>query len=166
MFAGIGVGVGHSAFPADVGASGQEYSPDPGFDNSAAWTTKVRCTVSGSALNYTGLAAPLCQGPAAATIVAGTYRASGVMTTGTGLHNVSVFVGGSPGFFTSNPGPFSVDIVVASVADQNIKFGGTSGGVSIMESCSVKLLAAAAPSETADSTTITADDSTITADRS
>jgi hypothetical protein len=120
-----------SSFDPDL-----EYSPDPSFDNAAAWT-RVRCVVSGGGLQFTGMANPFCVATSAATIEPGTYLATGIIDSVTlaiylnfgGFGNVTLGV---------SPGPFSVEIILPSVVNQFLRFATDSGQAGVLSSCSVK----------------------------
>lgn len=96
-----------------------EYSPDPGFDNSAAWPIKTGCTVSGSALNASGSGNQFCEAPATATIQAGTYRIVGTIGSVTDFMRV-VFGGAQISFI--DVGPIDELLVVTTPTNNNIRY--------------------------------------------
>lgn len=97
-----------------------EYSPDPGFDDPAAWASSAgTLVVAGSKARWTG--AGTLTGQAAALIVPGTYRCvltiDGLVTSPV----LRITIGGAfaQAIYNAN-GVYTLDVVVADVADQNI----------------------------------------------
>lgn len=85
-----------------------EYNPDPGFDDPAGWTSKVRCSVAEGAVVFSGLPSPFCYRADGPAITAGTYEASGVAEALNEFHFLQVFFGGSLSPVISANGPFTV----------------------------------------------------------